>query len=125
MPKAKEATARISMFHQVRAPFVFTLEASFAGASRGKLSGQHFSLGDLENIGKSVLKSLYVARNMECNKKMLREVFLEADSIQINDDCDSDASSSSDSEDEKIAETEKMKKAIEDLQSTLDKVPVG
>lgn len=55
---------------------------------------------------------------------MLREVFLEADSIQINDDCDSDASSSSDSEDEKIAETEKMKKALEDLQSTLDKVPV-
>jgi len=115
MPKAKEATARISMFHQVRVPFVFTLEASFAGASRGKLSGQHFSLGDLENIGKSVLKSLYVTRNMECNKRMLREVFLEADSIQINDDCDSDASSSSDSEDEKIAETEKMKKALEDL----------
>jgi hypothetical protein len=37
MPKSKESTARITMFHQLKIPFVFTLEASFAGASRGKL----------------------------------------------------------------------------------------
>lgn len=59
MPKSKEATARITMFHELKIPFVFTLEASFAGASRGRLNGQHFSIGDLENIGKSVLKCLY------------------------------------------------------------------
>ena len=35
MPKSKEATARITMFHKLRIPFVFTLEASFAGANRG------------------------------------------------------------------------------------------
>ena len=38
MPKPKESTARISMFHQLRIPFVFTLEASFAGSNRGKLA---------------------------------------------------------------------------------------
>jgi hypothetical protein len=27
------------MFHQLKIPFVFTLEASFAGANKGKLSG--------------------------------------------------------------------------------------
>ena len=101
----------------LKVPFVFTLEASFAGASKGKLSGQHFSLGDLENIGKGVLKALYYARNIEYNKRMLRDVYLEAESMQMNDEGDSDGgSSSSESEDEKIAaENDKIKKAIEDL----------
>jgi hypothetical protein len=38
---------------------VFTLEASFAGASRGFLSGRHFSIGDLMNVGKYVLKAFW------------------------------------------------------------------
>lgn len=95
---------------------MFTLEASFAGASKGKLVGQHFSLGDLENIGKSVVKALYYARNIEANKKMLRELFLEADSMLVNEDGDSDSSSSED-EDEKIAESDKIKKAVEEITS--------
>jgi hypothetical protein len=55
MPKSKESTARITMFHKLRIPFVFTLEASFAGANKGALAGQHFSIGDLMNVGKYVL----------------------------------------------------------------------
>jgi hypothetical protein len=39
MPEAKESTARIAMFRQLRIPFVFTLEASFAGASKGEHAG--------------------------------------------------------------------------------------
>jgi len=39
MEKAKESTARISMFQKLKTPFVFTLEASFAGASKGHLAG--------------------------------------------------------------------------------------
>lgn len=111
------------MFHLLKVPFVFTLEASFAGASKGKTQGQHFSLGDFENIGKSVLKSVYYARNIEGNKRMLRELYLEAESMQLNDDGgDSDSnSSSSDSEEEKITETDKLKKAIEELQTSLEK----
>ena len=55
MPKHKESTARITMFQRLRIPFVFTLEASFAGASTGALKGKHFSAGDLMNVGKYVL----------------------------------------------------------------------
>jgi len=55
MPKHKESTARITMFQRLRIPFVFTLEASFAGASTGALKGKHFSVGDLMNVGKYVL----------------------------------------------------------------------
>jgi len=55
MPKIKESTARVSMFHKLRIPFVFTLEASFAGASKGHLAGKHFSQQDLMNVGKYAL----------------------------------------------------------------------
>lgn len=56
MPKSKESTARIAMFFELKVPFVFTLEASFAGASKGKLSGQHFSIANFENVGNHSLK---------------------------------------------------------------------
>lgn len=79
MPKSKESTARITMFHQLKIPFVFTLEASFAGSNRGKLQGQHFSIGDLENIGKYVLKAIYQTKQIEGNKKLIKELSLEID----------------------------------------------
>ena len=77
MPKVKESTARITMFQQLKIPFVFTLEASFAGASQGTLAGQHFSIRDFENIGKSVLKSIYQVRKLETNRILLKEISLE------------------------------------------------
>ena len=46
MPPGKASTARMTMFNKLRVPFVFTLEASFAGASSGRLAGKHFSAGD-------------------------------------------------------------------------------
>ncbi len=111
------------MFHQLKIPFVFTLEASFAGASRGKLQGQHFSLGDLENIGKAVLKSLYYTRNAEGNRRMLRELCIEAESQPLNEEGgDSDgegggSSSDDNTEDEKNAQADndKIKKEIEEM----------
>lgn len=100
---------------------MFTLEASFAGASRGKLAGQHFSIGDLENIGKAILKVVYYTRNAEVNKRMLREICIEAESQYVNDEANGDSdgeggSSSSESEDEKIAENDKVKLALEDVE---------
>lgn len=121
MPKSKESTARITMFHQLKIPFVFTLEASFAGASRGKLQGQHFSLGDLENIGKTVLKALYYTRMAESNRRMLKELAIEAESQQLNEeggDSDGDGSSSDDNEEEEKnaqAENDKIKKELEEI----------
>ena len=53
---------------------------------------------------------------------MLRELYLEAESMAVNDDGDSDSNgSSSESEGEKITEADKIKKALEDLQQTMDK----
>ena len=99
MPKSKESTARITMFHELKIPFVFTLEASFAGSNKGKLSGQHFTIGDFENIGKNVLKTLYQIRNAEGNRKLIRELLVEIDNLNIKEtNADSDESSSSESE---------------------------
>lgn len=78
MPKNKDGTARISMFHKLRIPFVFTLEASFAGASRGAQSGQHFSNGDLMNVGKNVLKAIWETKKLLMNKNLLKKVSQEA-----------------------------------------------
>ena len=68
MPKHKEATARIAMFHKLRIPFVFTLEASFAGANMGELRGKHFSQRDLMNVGKYVLKAFWEVKKLQLNK---------------------------------------------------------
>jgi len=102
MPPSKESTARITMFHKLRIPFVFTLEASFAGANRGALAGKHFSQGDFTNVGKYVLKAIWEVKKLELNKNLLREIMEEANQIGLasankdNDDGDSDASSSED-----------------------------
>jgi hypothetical protein len=57
---------------------VFTLEASFAGASRGFLSGRHFSIGDLMNVGKYVLKAFWQCKKLSLNKNLLKELAAEA-----------------------------------------------
>lgn len=74
MPKSKESTARVTMFHKLRIPFVFTLEASFAGASKGDLNGKHFSQGDLINVGKYVLKAFWETKKLSLNKNMLKQI---------------------------------------------------
>lgn len=92
MPKSKDSTARITMFHKLRIPFVFTLEASFAGSSRGSLSGKHFSIGDLINIGKYVLKAFWQCKKLTMNKSLLKQIAAEAQS-QIKQKGDEDADS--------------------------------
>lgn len=78
MPPSKASTARISMFHKLKIPYVFTLEASFAGASKGHLSGMHFSQGDLMNVGKYVLEAIWELKKLELNKNLLKQVTEEA-----------------------------------------------
>ena len=74
MPKSKEATARITMFHKLRIPFVFTLEASFSGANKGFLAGKHFSKRDLMNVGKYVLQAIWETKKLELNKTLLKQI---------------------------------------------------
>ena len=61
---------------------------------------------------------MYQSRNLECSKRLLRELYIEVESMQVNEECDSDGSSSSESEEEKIIiqESDKIKKAIEEVQ---------
>ena len=68
------------MFHQIRIPFVFTLEASFAGASKGKISGKHFSCRDLMNVGRYVLKAFWECKKLFLNKNLLKQISAEAQS---------------------------------------------
>jgi hypothetical protein len=65
----------------LKIPFVFTLEASFAGASKGNLSGKHFSLKDLTNIGKYVLQAIWEVKKLELNKSLLKQINEEANLI--------------------------------------------
>lgn len=105
MPKSKESTARITMFHELKIPFVFTLEASFAGANKGKLCGQHFSIGDLENVGKCVLKALYQTKSLENNRKLLKEISVEIEKLPTQTEEDGDDSDRSSDDDDKYEET--------------------
>ena len=54
---------------------------------------------------------------------MLRELSIEAESCYLNEeangDSDGEGSSSSDSEDEKMADTDKVKKALEDVEKQI------
>lgn len=99
MDKSKESTARIALFHKLRIPFVFTLEASFAGASRGSMAGKHFSQGDLMNVGKYVLKAIWEVKKLELNKTLLKQINDEASKHakinQADETGDSDGCSSS------------------------------
>ena len=64
MPENKKSTARITMFHKLRIPFVFTLEASFAGANQGHLAGKHFSTGDLMKVGLYACKAFWEVKKL-------------------------------------------------------------
>lgn len=114
MPKSKDSTARITMFHKLRIPFVFTLEASFAGANRGHLAGKHFSQGDFENVGRCVLKAMWEVKKLELNKNLLKQITEEATKgarASADDGDESDGCSSSE-EDEQLPTTSKKAIAI-------------
>lgn len=114
MPTSKESTARIAMFKELKTNFVYTLEASFAGANRGEKQGQHFSVGDLMNIGKSVLRTIVEAKKIAIDRIQLKKLNAEIDSEskrQLKDQ-NGEESSSDDEGDEESQATEKLKKIV-------------
>ena len=60
MSKYKESTARIAMFKELNIPNIFTMEASFCGADKGKYKDQHFTTEYLMLAGRRLLESLIV-----------------------------------------------------------------
>ena len=95
----KAQTARIAMFHHLRIPFVFTLEASFCGANRGQLAGKHFSLGNLVEVGKAVLRALWAYKKTLLTKSSnaIKEINAEAEA-RFTKEKDNDEGSSSEEE---------------------------
>lgn len=60
MSKFKDSTARIAMFRELGIVNIFTMEASFCGADRGKFKDQHFTTDYLMLAGRRLLESLIV-----------------------------------------------------------------
>ena len=77
---------------------MFTIECSFAGASKGKLSGKHFSCRDLMNVGKSLLKAFWETKKLFLNKNLLKQISAEAQSQVRHKEGDEDSEGCSSSE---------------------------
>jgi hypothetical protein len=45
--KSKEATARVSMFNELKVPAIYTMESSFCGNDTGPYANYHFSTDNL------------------------------------------------------------------------------
>ena len=58
--KAKEATARVTLWRELRIPHVYTLETSFHGANIGTRAGKPFDVYDLMAAGKNLAQSLLI-----------------------------------------------------------------
>ena len=88
------------MFHHLRIPFVFTLEASFCGANKGALAGKHFSLGNLLDVGKAVLRGLWAYKKTLLTQSVskIKEINAEAETKFAKKEKDVDEGSSSEEE---------------------------
>jgi cytosolic carboxypeptidase protein 2/3 len=60
MNRQKDGTARIAMYKELNIANIFTMEASFCGADKGDLKGQHFSTEALMNAGRRLMDALIV-----------------------------------------------------------------
>jgi hypothetical protein len=60
MHRSKEATARISMWKELKIPAIYTMEASFSGADKGGLKDLHFTTENLMMAGRKLLEALLV-----------------------------------------------------------------
>jgi hypothetical protein len=64
MQRSKEATMRIALYKEMRAPNIFTLEASFCGNDSGPNAGKHFTTLMLQEMGKQLCLTLLVYNNL-------------------------------------------------------------
>lgn len=70
MSKYKEGTARIAMFKELNIPNIFTMEASFCGASRGELKDKHFTTEAYMNLGRYFLEAMIVYFKIEVKQNI-------------------------------------------------------
>ena len=88
------------MFKELEIPAVYTLEASFCGANKGQLAGKHFSLGNLLDVGKAVLRGLWAYKKTLLTKSvsLIKEINAEAETKFAKKEKDVDEGSSSEEE---------------------------
>lgn len=67
---SKEATARVTMWRELKIPAVYTMEASFCGPSIGPLQGVHFTTEHLMDIGKRLCLSLLIYCDVDVPKSL-------------------------------------------------------
>ena len=63
--KSKEATARVTLWRELKIPNVFTMEASFCGANKGLLNNKHFMPEHLMLAGRKLLEGLIVYTKLQ------------------------------------------------------------
>ena len=68
--KSKEATARITMWRELKIPAVYTMEASLCGPNIGSKAGVHFTTEHLMEIGKKLCLALLIYCDIDVPKSM-------------------------------------------------------
>ena len=68
--KSKEATARITMWRELKIPAVYTMEASFCGSDIGASAGLHYTAEHLMDIGKKLCISLLIYCDVDVPKSL-------------------------------------------------------
>ena len=63
--KSKESTARVTLWRELKIANVFTMEASFCGANKGRLENKHFMPEHLMLAGRKLLEGLIVYTKLE------------------------------------------------------------
>jgi hypothetical protein len=70
---SKEATARVTMWKELKIPAIYTMEASFCGADVGTKAGMHYTTEDLMDIGRRFCLSLLIYCDVDV-PKAIREL---------------------------------------------------
>ena len=68
--RSKESTARVALFRDIKITNIFTMEASFCGANKGKFEGMHFGTEELKKAGETLLHALIVYCGINVTQSM-------------------------------------------------------
>ena len=66
--KSKQSTARIALWRIVNTPAVYTIEASFYGASIGSLGCRHFGINDYQLMGSRICEAFIQYFNIDVSE---------------------------------------------------------
>lgn len=68
--KSKEATARVTLWKDLKIPSVFTMEASFCGSDFGKNKGIHYTVEHFMEAGRKMCLALLIYCDVDVPKTL-------------------------------------------------------